>query len=171
MLGSNNKYNNNEYNNNEYNNNKYNNNEYNNNKHDCKGLNLTLDVDFGILKDVRQDNNTLKYIVERNNSYAEGSVTYDGDLEKGVMKLILQALGITDTDILVTMGNVKTRWLPSPGDTFFFMNNDLEVDFDVYTDGPFDRAYIDSGNYFKSRDQASAKVEKVRKMFNEDYDK
>ena len=151
--------------------NRYNNNEYSNNKHDYEGLNLILDVDFGVLKDVRQDNNTLKYIVERNNSYTEGTVAYDGDLEKGVMKLILQALGITETDILVTMGSVKTRWLPSPGDTFYFMNNDLEVDFDVYTGSPFDRAYIASGNYFKSKDQASAKVEKVRKMFNEYYDK
>ena len=75
------------------------------------------------------------------------------------------------TGIDLAVSRLKEKWIPKEDEEFFFVDDDLEVDCRDFDADDYDyKAYVATGNCFKTREEAYkqaneyiAKFEEIRK--------
>lgn len=58
----------------------------------------------------------------------------------------------------------KYRWKPHMHDIYYYISRDGFVHTDIWRDTSFDRCYYSFGNYFKTKEEAEAKLEQITKL-------
>lgn len=124
------------------------------------------------------ESGTFKKIIQSGDSKKETTkgITYDGteiivknngeenDIEKAVMLLMLKQRGVTYSDVKREVEKVKVKWEPKQDEKYYWINEYLEINWNVWEAHPIDKLYLGCGNCFGTREEAGEKLEKIKEV-------
>lgn len=89
----------------------------------------------------------------------------ENDIEKAVMLLMLKSLGVTYRDVKKEVEKVKFKWIPKHGEKYYFLDEELDVISSFFNSDCFvSIKKIKVGNYFKTREEAEKKLDKIKEI-------
>lgn len=65
------------------------------------------------------------------------------------------------------MEKVKVKWVPSSHEKYYFLDDEIDVVTTFFSDNSVNRNRIKVGNYFKTREDAEEKLEKIKEVLRE----
>lgn len=124
----------------------------------------------GIFKEIIQSgesgNETTKAITHNGEEIIVKNNNEENDIEKAVMLLMLKKLGFTYGDVKREVGKIKVKWIPAIGERFYYVSTNPTLKARALTyfiEGAL-KETIDSGNCFRTKEEAEEKLEKIKEV-------
>ena len=86
------------------------------------------------------------------------------DLEKAVMMGLLKSFGVSYTAVKKVIDKIQFKFIPKFNQTYFYITDTLEIAREQFDDYSYEKARIEIGNCFRSREEAEAKLKQLKSI-------